>query len=229
MSVFASNDNFDPIKLNQKTTFVGKSSQVAFITPQSGQQLYITTSEDSAYPPTRFVTRNSANDTWEFPEITESSELSSGSTSSGGNTLGNGQRRYNGDGGLTFDSTYKFYIITGLEYRTPNSGASTFVLGVDVINAGLASTPLAAIAAEKLSPSNDTVYKITEVSSRVLYPGTVVRSWVQFTGTTISGLSGSDANSKTVAYSATPPFSNNNAWLGASTGPAIKIYYRGYS
>lgn len=226
-------DQFDPIRLNQKTSFIGKGTQHALITsPQAGQQCFINHSS-GGYSSGRYVTRNGANNTWYMPRLVEGAEEQSGSTAAGSSPSTAGTRYYHAVP-ITLPSSAKYYLITGLECRTPTTGASSFIMGVDLVEStshSLNSTPLVALAAEKTSPSNGTNYKITQISSKVLMGGMVIKPWIEQAGTQISSVNtASPANKgqKTKSYSNSPTMVNNDAFVSGSA-TALIVYYRGYT
>jgi len=226
------NDNFDWIRLNKKTNFVGTGQQATNLitSPQIGQAVYSTES-DATFIKDKFAFYDSS-ETWVCPHTAESSEQNSGDTSSAVAASGTNARTYVF---FTLPTTEKFYIITG--YTSKSRGTSGVItIGTDIVNANpptLDSTPLVAVSREyTTSGVSDEEFTIREIASKPIRGGTVLGTWIATPTAGVGGLqTGSDGYWKSITYTANPLYSNNDAFTQAgSVGEAgVKTLYVGYS
>lgn len=221
-------DIFDNIRLNQKTLFVGNNNQQTLITsPQSGQRCFLT--NNGTYHKDKFLTRNAANDTWEYPTFVESTEYSTGSTVSGGNDVITTRRMYGT--AFTLPTTEKFYIITGIQFYTAaDAGTKNYIVGVDKVDAippTISNTPLVALGAA-LSVAQNIDKRNSQISSTAIRGGTLLRSWMETDATRYTGADAGTNQTKTQSYNATPQYANNTSF-GSLNTTRLKTYYVGYS
>lgn len=228
---FDSNDMFDPIRLNQKTRFIGTGEQASNLitSPQTGQMAFIT--EDySGFKHDKLHVRDSTNASWVYANVDEQSEENVGDQSTGAN--GSLTKKYYNF--TTLPTTYKFYIITGLEYRAGSTPANV-MMGVDIVNANPPTnnhSVLVALARQHTGVVLNTLYRVNEVSSRLIRGGTILGYWCQ--GSAAAAIQGNnvlDGYYKDDTYSTTPAYANITAFQtsGLIEFPSLKMYYRGYS
>ena len=229
-------DQPEKARLNQKTVFVGTGAQIAAITTYAGQ-LAFCTSTGSGFTIESLYQRNSANSAWvEFitPNSTESAETNSTPITDGADfTITAGVRYY---GFITIPTTYKFHIITGIEWKNGATVSGNIQAGIDIVNADpptLASTPLLALAQEVAQAGTSAVQRVSITASHPIRGGAIIGIWVSGSSGTATlreqtGL-GSQNQSKATAYDASPQASDNTAWTTATARKYLKIYYRGYN
>jgi hypothetical protein len=180
------NDIFDPTRMNQKTLFVGSSTQIStFVTSPNVGQCVFSLNTSGSYQANKKYYRNSANDAWLANEIDDTSYSSTQSDNSIGITVEN-VRHY---ALLTLPSTYKFYIITSIS-GSFSTGAFTTALchmGIDLFNADPPTSshyPLIGIS-QSISVSAGAAKSTynRKCSSKIIPAGTVIGIWLNMVRT----------------------------------------------
>ena len=239
---FETADNFDPIRLNQKTRFVGKAIQATnLITdPQVGQCVF-PTSTDGTFTSNKTHFRNSADTAWidnEF-SVTDYSNTHDVTTLNSVDESLDDRRSYSF---LTLPSTYRFYIITDLEIDVASAtGASgSYVFGADLVDSETPTsthTPLICIAPSySIGAGIPRTTIKRKVSSKPLPAGAVLGLWINadFTGSSNFIQFGASTALSTVynrveTINSSPPTAFNAVWNTSSAfKPGIKVYAKGY-
>lgn len=235
---FAIADIFDNKKLNQKTTFVGNTTQIGAInTTYAGQEAYPTESSND-WILDRADTRDAENTKWFKPQLRLGTLTTIGEnpgvahSSSGPSITSAGM--YVGE--FTLPTTEKFYQVTTCAGKGGNVSGTTLVQsGVDVFNT---STNCSVQVA--LSPR----YTYTDVvgftfyyGSRTFIPGgSTCRIWIAEQAGVIWRLLERDAGNNATTWTTfsgggTSPYTGNANTLGtgaASTRLAFQVTYQGY-
>src|SRR3990167_8282998 len=165
---------FDPVdvvgsaRLNQKSTFVGTGAQISGLTTTYAGMLAFCTSTGSGFSIDVLYGRNAANSAWKQIGFFETTEQNTTPISDNADfTVVAGTRYY---AFFTFPTTEKFYIITEIEWKNGATAAGNVICGVDIIDADpptIASTPLAALAAQVAQSGASSIQSSSFVSSRV--------------------------------------------------------------
>lgn len=221
-------DNFEPIRLNKKTIFVGTGEQATNLitSPQIGQEVFCT-ENDATFTHDK-ISVYSTSSAWVTPNLDEIAEAETGVQSTGAS--GSGTRKYYQF--FTIPTTYKFYVITGLEYRA-GATPGNVLMGVDIVNANpptLAHSMLVALARQHTGSALNTLYRVNEISSKIIRGGTILGYWCQgAAGGAMQGNNLAGGYYKNDSYDATPEYANATAFTSGVEPPSMKVYYRGFS
>ena len=229
-------DEPEAARLNQKTTFVGTGAQISGLSTTYPGQVAFCTSTGSGFTADLIYIRNSANDAWTasfYDTLSEASEQNTTPVTDGADfTVTAGHRYY---AFFTIPSTYKHYIITGIEWKNGATVSGNVICGIDVVDADpptLASTPLSVLSIQVAQSGTSAVQRNSNVTNTIFRAGTILGAWVSCSSATATlreqtGL-GSQNQSKATAYSATPGTSDSTAWTATTARKYLKIYYKGY-
>ena len=232
---FDATDNPEKARLNQKTNFIGTGAQISALTTYIGMTAFCT-STGSGFTVDMVYIRNSANSAWLpqfYDTIQEVAEENSTPVTDGADfTAVAGVRYY---AFLTIPSTYKFYNITGIEWKNGATVSGNVICGIDLVDADpptIASTPLACLGMQVAQAGTSAVQRNSLLTNTTFRAGSIVGVWVSCSSGTATlreqtGL-GSQNQSKATAYSATPGTSDATAWTATTARKYIKVYYRGY-
>jgi len=237
---FDSNDQPSAARLNQKTTFVGTTAQIAALGTTYAGQLAYDTDLDTLY------VRNAANSAWNevhliTDNITETSEANTtpvttnATWTSGGTPLVAATRYYSH---FTLPTTEPLYIITGIEWSNGTTPAGNVTCGVDIINADpptVDSTPLVAYGNNIAQSGSDTTQRNSQIIGQPIRGGTILGAWVAFSSASAEVKYKNDSDSQkrqkatAAAENETPTALNATAFATATTNEVyLKVYYRGY-
>jgi len=231
---WATNDLFDPTRLNKKTRFVGTGEQAnTFITsPQVGQQVWPLEDYSTTFKHDKIHIRNVANDTWLNATVDEQAEGSIGTSSGAQQRSLSGDRKYCRDTSYVLPTTEKFYIISAIEAKWGQPGSEVMMAGVDI---GTFSTNTMRTLLVALTPAKAYSTGVTKMKcmSRVLRGGTTLYPWASGTGSSninAEANAGSTYHESTGAHTETPDYAHTDLAM-ANTGNVgvLKIYYYGYS
>jgi len=169
-----------------------------------------------------------ANPYW-GPGLTESGELSNTPVSDT-SELGITNRYY---AFWTLPATYKWYMVTGIEWKNGSAVSGNVMCGVDIVNAvppTLAPVVLVACGAQIAQSGTNAVQRNSQIASKVIRAGTIIGIWIH--PSTTAGkyrlLAGSAQNdNKVIAYTADPANGDVTAWSAMGYNFYIKIYVRG--
>lgn len=248
--IFDSNDIFDPIRMNQKTRFVGSGLQAStFITsPQVGQMCFSTANEGLTFPPAqnysflkeKITTRNSAGTTWKVPHINTSTEYTDLDTYTS-LAIDENVRYYRF---VTLPTSEKFYIIhsiTDVKFGADVSdtpGTVTYQFGIDLvestsptINSSLlvGISPQSSVSVPAWGGGNVTVSQ--NIITDPIRGGSVIGVWgiCSVSGSTkIRDMCNGGVSQKKKASGFVIDYSDSTAWA-AGAQFAGDIAYYGYS
>lgn len=221
-------------KANRKLKVVANSTQLTSLSNTYPGQIVYATTTGGVFTVDNYYKRNTANTTWVRVDptlVTESAEQNTVNTQSG-ETKSLSIRRYRF---LTMPTTYKFNIITGIEYVGGTLGDPTNVIaGVDALSdtgapPALNGTILLGNTLEV--PWAASTQRLSLISCSPIRGGTAIGVWMMCSGVAnqsfIQTASGGSAFGKVIAYTAVPPSADTTAW-SAQTEFFLKVYFRGY-
>lgn len=178
---FDATDSPEKARLNQKTNFVGTGAQISTLTTYAGMTAFCT-STGSGFTADFVYIRNSANSAWItqfYDTIQETSEDNSTPiTDNADFTVTAGTRYY---AFLTIPSTYKFYEITGIEWKNGATVAGNVICGIDLVNANpptIASTPLACLGVQIAQSGTSVVQRNSLITNGTFRAGSIIGVWV---------------------------------------------------
>ena len=232
------NDIFDPTRLNQKTRFIGSSTQIStlILSPNVGQCVF-STSTSGSFQTNKKYWRNSANDAWLDMEIEDTAYGPSQSDASIPITVQD-TRHY---ALLTLPSTYKFYIITSMTgvFATGPSTSGLFHMGVDIFNADPPTfnhSPLCSISQTvSISAGTNTDSYNRKCSSKVLPSGTVLGIWINMVKSGPNDITfgsesiGTARYTRTETFTETPPTAINSAITTTTGTPSYTLNTIGFN
>lgn len=240
---FASGDQPQSTRFNQKTTFVGTGAQIDALTTYAGMHVYCTSS-GGAFPfviDTEYV-RNTANSAWlEYKKqnnaVTETAEANTTPVTTNANFTPVAATRYYSH--FTMPSVDPLYIIVGIEWKNGAAVGGNVTCGVDLINADpptLDHTVLMAYGINTAQAGTSAVQRNSNISGQPIRAGTICGAWIAFSAATANGvarLTTSDSQKRNKATIAadneSPNAGNNTAFAAADANEVyIKIYYRSY-
>lgn len=231
MSVWATNENNDPLKHNKKLLLVQNGTQLGNVVTTTEGQLIFSTIGTSNFPLNKLRSRLAGNSAWSGI-LTESAEQSN--TPVADNAIENvaNVRHYVF---ITLPTAEKFYVITGIEWKNSTTIAGNVTAGVDIIDANppaINSSLLAAFSQEVAQAGSNSIQRVSIQRSLSIRGGTICGIWHNSnnaTGQFRTLTTGSAVHNKNVTYSASPPMANNAAWVNDTREYYLKAYYRGYS
>ena len=235
-SEFATDNTDFTSKMNRKSIVVGRGRQLnSLINTYAGQIVYCTETENG-FTLDNYYKRNSANTSWSTgipaPTATESVEESNTLTGTfTSNVSSSGQRWYSF---ITMPTTYKFYVVTKIEWKNGSGALTTIICGIDTVDAIPPSNNTSILLGNTGQISQvggSTVQSTTLLSCDPIRGGTKLGLWLTTNvGTNMSDGVDGPGRRKVMAYSNNPPLSDSTAWDATSPSSTIylKIYYRGY-
>ena len=229
---FVTADTNFPDKLNRKSLVVGNSTQLTNLKTTYPGQLVYSTSTGGVFTSGQTYKRNSANTTWVLQAYHVSEELNSTPVTDDNQSsiINNRYYAYH-----TLPTDYKFYIITGIEWKNGSSVAGNIMTGVDAVDADtptLNSTPLLALGQEATQTGTSAVQRVSIISSKLIKAGTIVGIWINGSGAGLfryQTISSANRIKNIAGYDATPSFSDNSGWSASTVGIYLKLYYIGYN
>lgn len=220
-------DNFDNLRLNQKTLFIGNENQLNNMSTTYPGQMAMLTSSGATYLREKRIVRNASNTAWSSQKIhTTSGSLGTVGTGGAAPNLRNAKIYHNID--VTFPTSEKYYIITNFQFNTELGSANYGFVGADILN-GNHSTLVALGFFSFSTPGLRTV----DCMSKTIRGGTSVSLWISGDNTMTSAvlsLTGT-RRSKEPGWNATPKYGEEITITTTSSvsTPGLKINYLGYS
>ena len=232
---FAINEIALAEKLNRKLMFVGRGSQISnMITTYGGQRAFCTET-GSGFTINSIYERDSTNTTWNLKKsiasVGVSAELNSTPITDTSTATSAGTRRFVA---YTFPTTYKYNIITGIEWKNGNAPMSgDIIAGVDLIDAEtptLNASVLVALSSVVAQSGPDAVQRNSRIVSDIIRGGTICGLW--FSTSVASNqrfVAGTSGFAKTIAYTTSPLSQDVSAFTTGGNPFYIKVYYVGYN
>ncbi|NWG36300.1 hypothetical protein [Nitrososphaera sp.] len=246
-SKFDVSDRLTADRLNRKTVLVETGANIAGVAATPGM-LAFCTSSGSGFSTGVLYRRNAANSAWEQiideasiqtltnkivfgPEAGE--ESTTPVTDNGQTTVRNDIRHY---AFFTLPTTYKFYKITGIEWKNGVTVAGNVQCGVDLVDANpptIANVINVALGAATAQSGTSSVQRVSMVRSDMIRGGTILGAWfLPDNGVGAfrrqSGLANQNQE-KSFTYTITPAIQDATAWATNTDHYYIKVYYRGYN
>lgn len=135
---------------------------------------------------------------------------------------------------LTLPTTYKFYTITGIEWKNGTVVAGNVECGINYVDANppVNATTVSACIGMPISQSGtSSVQRNSAISPNLILGGTTISAWIN--SSNVSGLfryqSGLSSINRTkiISYVTAPPYTENTSWAAGTNSVYIKIYYKG--
>ena len=248
---WATNDMWDPIKMNKKSRFVGTGAQAtALITsPQRGQCVFVTATDATFTKADKHYFRNSANtsyvdNVWTNTEYTNTVPAYTTNLSTLPADGNNSIRHYTM---LTLPTTYRFYKATHLEiiaYCDSTSGQE-FWMGADLLDSETPTATFTQLVVWSAYTNNNSPFNTintikVRAGSDILKAGDILGLWINTKGAASgpSRIYGTNATrynrTETFVEVSVTPFAINKtfdvAWsTTASFLPGIKLYATGWN
>ena len=138
---------------------------------------------------------------------------------------------------FTVPSTYKYYEITGIEWKNGATVNGSIGCGVDFIDPNSPTNPSNVTVSNVCIGLNTTqtpinsVQRNSNISPNWVRAGKTLGAWISFSSNTATarfqtGLSSVNIQ-KTVPYTTTPPYTDATAWGANTSHIYIKVYLKG--
>lgn len=236
---FDAADVVSAARLNQKTLFVGTGAQINGLATTYAGMLAYCTSTGSGFTVDHFYQRDSTNTTWQDITVIRGSALTESAEQNTTPVADNNESAINSGDAVymyyTIPNTYKYIIITGIEWKNGTAVAGNVMCGVDLVDANpptVAPRNTVAVGVQVAQTGTSTVQRNSRIASQQIRAGGVLGVWIQSdTSTTprFRYLNVTQSNNRSaISYSVDPPngrttsFSTDNQYY-------IKLYYVGYT
>ena len=242
---FDVSDRLTADRLNRKTVLVETGANIAGVAATPGM-LAFCTSSGSGFSAGVLYRRNAANSAWEqiideasIQTLTnkivfgpEASEESNTPVADDNQASGRSNIRHYLT--LTLPTTYKFYKITGIEWKNGTVVAGNVMCGVDLIDTETPSDPRVlrvALGKEVTQVGTSAVQRNSSITSDMIRGGSVIGVWFlpSNSSATFRRKNGTVQKYKSFAYTINPSIQDATAWSDDTDFYYIKTYYRGYN
>jgi len=217
-------------KLNRKTLFVGNGTQITNLPVTTEGQLAFCIVSSGSFLINRLYSRLAGNASWSST-LTESAEQSISSGTDNVNQTNLAGLRFQTY--MTFPTTEKFYVITGIEWKNGTTLGSTVTCGVSLIDADPpvnTHTPILAFGALVTQTGTNAIQRNSNITSMAIRGGTLVSVWTEpQTDADFRAIpDGASQNHRQDAIGSAPTAASNNAWTASTVRLYHKLYFRGY-